>query len=162
MSPPVALLGSGHAGGCYLQLFVLVPSALNANPDYIHFSREPTKAGPPSLFLDSRGLPWCCSVLGKKRGSFHAGSFSAFGGCTVLLAIAVATLFVAHIPGYLKRVSPGGRPRADLGCKNKIPPNAEVVASQGVMGRFSAGLCCAARIGRVVTPSDYVSLLNRL
>ena len=128
------VIGLWSRWGLLPALFVLVPSAaLNANPDYIHFSAA-YQSWPAVLFL-TVGTALVLQRLGK-NAVFPRRVIFGFGGCTVLLAIAVATLFVAQIPGYLKRVSPAAARELTLAQK-QIPPNAEVVASQGVMGRFS-------------------------
>jgi hypothetical protein len=127
------VIGLWSRWGLLPAVFVLVPSALNADPNYIHFAGA-FQSWPAVLFLTVA----TAMVLQRLAANalFSRRVIVTFGGCTIVLALVLAALFVGQIPGYLRRVTPAATRELTL-AQRRIPSGAEVIASQGVMGRFS-------------------------
>ncbi len=129
------VIGLRSLWGLVPAAFVLLPSALNANPDFIHFSQA-FQSWPAVLFL------MIGSVLVLHQLAAKAGSS---GHVTLVLAVfALAAAFgvlainVGQISHYLHRVT--AHATSELAAlQQKIPVGSEVVVSQGIMGRFGPG-----------------------
>ncbi len=121
--------------GSVIAAVVLLPSALNANPDFIHFAQS-FQSWPAILFL----IVGCAFVLHRLAGSGGRAQRAVyiFSALSLTVAVMIATLYAGAIPGYIERVSPSAA-RTLAALARKIPAGAEVIASQGVIGRFSAG-----------------------
>jgi hypothetical protein len=129
------IIGLYSRWGLLIAAIVLLPSALNANPNFIHFAQA-FQSWPAVLFLIA------AYVLALQRVAGTAPLSRALvypvGITTVALAAAVTALFCWSIPGYIERVSPAAAGELSA-VQTRIPPDAEVIASQGVIGRFAAG-----------------------
>ena len=113
---------------------ILLPSAFNANVNFIHFGQA-FQSWPAVLFLVV-GL----ALVGDRVAGVATSSRKAVfgvGACTVALAAYVGVLYFGNIPSYVERVSPAAV-RQLTQAQRQITPGGEVVASQGVVGRFSA------------------------
>jgi hypothetical protein len=128
------VIGLWSRWGLLPAVFVLIPSALNANTDYIHFAQA-FQSWPAVLFLVV-GSAFVLERLATKA-VFPRRVMCVFGGCTVALAVGVTAFAAGQIPEYLKRVSPAAASELAK-VKRAIPVEAEVISSQGVMGRFGA------------------------
>jgi hypothetical protein len=115
--------------------FVLLPSALNAEPYFIHFAAA-FQSWAAVLFLVVG------TVFAIQRLSGTAEPFSrqglALAICSVAAALGVAVVHFSQIPAYLQRVSPVAVATLST-VQERIASDAEVVASQGIIGRFSVG-----------------------
>ena len=115
-------------------LLILLPSAFNANVDFIHFAQS-FQSWPAVLFLVvGFALVWD-RLAGM--GTLSQKTVPLLGACTLALAACVGALYFGHIPSYVDRVSPAAA-RELTEAQRQISPGGEVVASQGVVGRFSA------------------------
>lgn len=113
---------------------VLLPSALNANPDFIHFAQA-FQSWPAVLFLT---IGTAFALRGLAGNAPKPGAAYLLGGCTLALAAGVMVVNLSQIPTYLHRVTPQAVQKlAQIG--KRIPQGAEVVVSQGVIGRFGVG-----------------------
>ena len=95
--------------GWMIAAVVLLPSALNANPDFIHFAQA-FQSWPAVLFL----IVACGLVL--QRLAADAGRpqrvVCVFGTLSLVFAVTVTGLFAGTISGYIERVSPERGTRA--------------------------------------------------
>jgi Predicted membrane protein (DUF2079) len=136
----VYLASSGVIGlwsrwGALISAIVLLPSALNANTDIIHFAQA-FQSWPAMLFL----VIGYALVLRRLSGGSRGPGWVvyALGSCSLVLAGIVTGFFLGDIPGYIERVSPGAAGEL-AAVQGSIPSDAEVIASQGLIGRFGAG-----------------------
>jgi Predicted membrane protein (DUF2079) len=115
--------------------FVLVPSALNADSDFIHFGQA-FQSWPAVLFLVVG------SALALQSLAWRAASprqvVLVFGSLALTSSLIVMVLYVGHLPTYIERVSPAAASEL-ANAQRKIPGNAEIIASQGVIGRLAPG-----------------------
>jgi uncharacterized membrane protein len=128
-------IGLASRWGLVPAVAVLVPSALNANVGFIHFAGA-FQSWPAVLFL----LVASGIVLGKlaARSSNPGRDVTAFGILLVAMASAITIIFAGYIPLYVERVSAGAA-AALAKVEARLPAGAEVIASQGVIGRFGIG-----------------------
>jgi hypothetical protein len=129
------VIGLYSRWGLIITTAVLLPSALNANPNFIHFAQA-FQSWPAVLFLIAAYVLALHRVAGNAPLSRHV--VYTFGTITIALAVTITALFAGQIPGYIARVSPAAAGELSA-LETKIPPDAEVIASQGVIGRFGAG-----------------------
>ena len=129
------VIGLWSRWGLLVGAIVLLPSSINADPDFIHFAQA-FQSWPAVVFLVVACVLTLQRLAGKAVHSHRV--IYVFGGCSVALAATVTGLFVGHIPSYIERVSPAAA-RELSGLQRHIPAGAEVIASQGVIGRFGAG-----------------------
>ena len=129
------VIGLWSRWGLLVAAIVLLPSSINADPDFIHFAQA-FQSWPAVVFLVVACVLTLQRLAGKAVHSHRV--IYVFGGCSVALAATVTGLFVGHIPSYIERVSPAAA-RELSGLQRHIPAGAEVIASQGVIGRFGAG-----------------------
>ena len=128
------VIGLRSRWGLLPAAFVLLPSALNANPAFIMFGSA-YQSWAAVLFL----------VVGSAFALRHivsGGSSRApllvLGGVTLVLAVAMTTYGLTLLPGYIQRVTPAAE--VELATVQRLlPARAEVVVSQGIIGRFSVG-----------------------
>lgn len=128
-------LGLASRWGLLPAAAVLLPSALNADPDFIHFAGA-FQSWPAMLFLVVG------SVLVVQRLAAEAASAGmvakAFGAVTFAAAVGTTVGCVGQISLYLSRVSPAAAAKLALTAA-RVPSSSEVIASQGVIGRFGTG-----------------------
>ncbi len=129
------VIGLRSRWGLVPALLVLLPSALNANINFIHFGQA-FQSWPAVLFLVV-GTGMVFKEL-TARTDIPRKLPPIFGACTLALAATVAGLYVGLIPPYITRVSPATA-QALAEASREIPFGREVVVSQGVIGRFAAG-----------------------
>jgi Predicted membrane protein (DUF2079) len=115
-------------------LVILLPGAFNANVNFIHFAQS-FQNWPAVLFLVV-GFALACGLLAEKV-TVPRGAVPAFGAWALAVALIVGVPYLGHISSYVDGVSPGAA-RLLAQVQRQIPPGGEVVASQGVVGRFSA------------------------
>ena len=134
----VYLASSGVIGlcsrwGALISAIVLLPGALNANTDIIHFAQA-FQSSPTILFL----VIGYALVLRRLSGGSRGPGWVvyAFGSCSLVLAGIVTGFFLGDIPGYIERVTPGAAGEL-AAVQGSIPSDAEVIASQGLIGRFA-------------------------
>jgi hypothetical protein len=111
---------------------ILLPSAFNANVNFIHFAQS-FQSWPAIVFLVV-GFAVVWDRL-NNLGAFRA-AVPLVGTCAVGLAGCVAFVYSGHVPSYVERVSPGAAQQL-AEAEGRIPASGEVVASQGVVGRFA-------------------------
>jgi hypothetical protein len=129
------VIGLRSLWGLLPAALVLLPSALNANPAFIHFGQA-FQSWPAVLFLVA-GTVLVLHELERKAGPRRRAGL-VLTSCALAAAMGVLALTVSEIPGYLQRVT--ARATLELAATlEKIPARSEVVASQGIMGRFGAG-----------------------
>jgi hypothetical protein len=135
----VYLASSGVIGlwsrwGAIIAAIVLLPSALNADTDVIHFAGA-FQSWPAMLFL----VIGYALVLRRLSGGSGGPGWVvyALGSCSLVLAGIVTGFFLGDIPGYIERVSPAAAEELAT-LQRSIPAGAEVIASQGLIGRFGA------------------------
>lgn len=114
---------------------VLLPGALNANVDFIHYAAA-FQSWPAVLFLVSGSVLALQSLANRSEQPLRA--VAAFGVLTSILAILIAASYIRFVPAFINRVSPGAA-RQLSAIALRVPRSAEILASQGVMGRFSEG-----------------------
>ena len=129
------VIGLRSRWGLLPAALVLLPSALNSNTDFIHFAQA-FQSWPSVLFLVV-GTVMVLQQLGAAEG-VPRYTVPFFGLCALVFAASISATFMGTIPKYVERVSgPAARELAE--AQQKIPSGAEVIASQGVIGRFGAG-----------------------
>jgi hypothetical protein len=128
------VIGLMSRWGLFPAAIVLLPSALNGNIIFIRFAAA-FQSWPAVLFLIIG------SVLALQRlsaGNRRSSVVAVFGVMTLAVAVAVAALTAPEIPFFFDRVSPAAA--AKLAALNeRVPKGAELVVSQGIVGRFAIG-----------------------
>ncbi len=126
------VIGLRSLWGLLPAVFILLPSALNANPNFIH-SAAAFQSWAAVLFLVVGGA----FVLQRfVVGSSANGKVVGFLGCCSLAsALLVTASFADDIPAYIERVSAGAAARL-AAVERSVPAGAQVIVSQGVIGRF--------------------------
>jgi len=113
---------------------ILLPSAFNANVNFVHFAQS-FQSWPAVVFLVV-GFALAWDRLAQV-GAFSRRAVPTLGTCAVALAAVFGAFYIGHIPSYVERVSAGAAHQL-AEAQRQVPPGGEVVASQGVVGRFSA------------------------
>jgi hypothetical protein len=129
----MGFVGVASAWGWPLACVVIIPSALNANVAFLN---------PHASFQTWPALPFVLvgSVMVIRRlasGATRARGTAAVVGATWVIAlVVVAGALLPGIPAF--GVSVGPEPAAQLAHLDAvIPPQAEVIASWGIVGRFA-------------------------
>ena len=129
------IIGLYSRWGLLIALIVLLPSAVNSNPDFIHFAQA-FQSWPAVLFLIA------AYVLALQRVAGNAplarSALYAVGTITIVLAASVSLIFGFSIPGYIERVSPAAAGELSE-IQRMAPAGDELIVSQGVIGRFGGG-----------------------
>jgi Predicted membrane protein (DUF2079) len=113
---------------------VLLPSALDGSAIFIQFSSA-FQSWAAVLFLIA-GSFLALERLGDR--SLPPRILAAFGGLTLAVSVAVGVVSAHGIPFFADRVSPAAAQQL-AALANRVPLGAEVIASQGTIGRFAAG-----------------------
>lgn len=129
----VGLVGVLSVWGLFPALAVIVPSALNSSPLFLRF---------PASFQTWPALPFV--LVGT--ASVLAGAYPRAGGVR-RLAVGAASLWVTVAVILAAEVLPGLAPdwisvsvpaaRLLATARERIPPGAEVIADNGIIGRFA-------------------------
>ncbi|HYA45440.1 MAG TPA: DUF2079 domain-containing protein, partial [Acidimicrobiales bacterium] len=128
-------IGLASRWGVFPAVFVLLPNALNADPNFIHFAAA-FQNWPAVVFLVVGSALTLDRIVSKAASPRRV--IAAFGCCTLATAAVIPWFFLRSIPPYLERVNSGAAEKLAT-AQQRIPRGAEVVASQGVVGRFSTG-----------------------
>lgn len=128
------IIGLRSRWGLIPAAFVILPNALNANELFIRFQAA-FQSWAAVLFL----VVATCLVLQKYSHQVRRQwPGLVLGGVTAATAMAVSYLVLPTVPLYITRVSP--RTAEVLAAvQRRAPREAEVIASQGIIGRFAAG-----------------------
>jgi hypothetical protein len=128
------VIGLRSRWGLVPAAFVILPSALNANSDFIHFAQS-FQSWPAVLFI----VVGAAFVLPKLTGARpYSRQAIALAVGSLVAALCVAAVHVNQIPAYLQRVSPQAVAKL-AATQERAPAGAEFVVSQGIIGRFSMG-----------------------
>jgi len=129
----MGFIGVASAWGWPMACVVIIPSALNANVAFMN---------PHASFQTWPALPFvlvASTMVMKRLGSGATrsrGFAAAVGTAWVIALVVVAGALLPGIPGF--GLSVGREPAAQLARLNAaIPPQAEVIVSWGVVGRFA-------------------------
>lgn len=125
---PSGLLGLGLAAALPLMLVVLLANTLSAGSRFT----EPLFQSLPVYVLLPVGT---VAVLGWLARRYRRAAL-VVAGVLVVQAAGWAAIWGPRVPGQWLRISPGTA-AALAETARMIPPSAEVIASQGVIGRFS-------------------------
>jgi len=128
------IIGLTSRWGLIPAAIVLLPSALNASPIFIQFSSA-FQSWAAVLFLIV-GSAFALQRVDER--SFPPRFIAAFGGLTLAVSLAVGVVSAHGIPFFDDRVSPAAVQQL-ASLEKRVPFGAEVIASQGVVGRFAAG-----------------------
>jgi Predicted membrane protein (DUF2079) len=129
------VIGLWSRWGLVPVVLVVVPSAVNADTYFIHYGQA-FQSWPAVLFV-MVGVAMALSRLAKE-GTSARRRVPILVCCTLALAAGVAAVYAGPLSLYIDRVNPTmARELAQV--KRRIPGRAEVVVSQGVIGRFAAG-----------------------
>lgn len=121
---------------------VLIPNALNANVEFIHF---------PEAFQSWTAIPFLIigttmvstRLLLSPRPADDARRSSpkpvfVIGVAVALAAVVMSADYLRSVPRYLDHVSPSAAAQLSRVART-MPVGAEVISSQGVIGRLAAG-----------------------
>ena len=138
------VLGLASPWGFVVSAVVILPSVLNADAGFLAF---------PNSFQSWTAIPFLvvggAMVLVRLAGRVDAQRDDArlhathltLAAMVCVVGVSTVALLVRHAPtfaGYVDSVSPAAVARLDA-VERTIPAGAEVVASQGVSGRFADG-----------------------
>jgi hypothetical protein len=128
------VIGLRSRWGILPAVFVLAPNALNAEPYFIHTGAA-FQSWAAVLFLAVGTVFAIQTLAGSGSLSRPAFTIAVFTGA---VAVTVGAAHITQIPPFVERVSPMAA--ANLSAvEHRIPGGAEVVASQGIIGRFAVG-----------------------
>jgi uncharacterized membrane protein len=128
----VGLIGVISPWGCGMALVVFVPSVLNSNPAFLRLDQS-FQSWPALPFV----LVGSVMVLVRLHASQGIARRVAVA-TTVVWVVSVAVIAAAALPQAGHWIAVDSPAAAQLASSQaKIPPDAEVIASQGVVGRFA-------------------------
>jgi hypothetical protein len=127
-------LGIASAPGLAMVLAVFVPGALNLSP-YVVAPQSSFQVLPLLLFVPVGSVLLCCWLVARRETWCRALALVA-GLAAVVQVVVLSVLWIPQVPKEFLQVTPAGA-RVLTTIAARTPTGAEVVSSNGFVGRFA-------------------------
>ena len=127
-------LGIASAAGLFMTVAVFVPGALNLSP-YVVAPQSSFQVLPLLLFVPLGSVLVCCWLVARREPWGKALAVVA-GLAALVQVVVLSVLWIPQVPKEFLQVTPAGA-RVLNTVLARTPPGAEVVSSNGFVGRFA-------------------------
>lgn len=128
------VIGLTSRWGLFPAAIVLLPSALNASPLFIHWTAA-FQSWAAVLFLI---VGTALALQHLREDVLTRGVIAVFGGLVLAVSLGVGIITAQEVPLLLQRVSSTAAAKL-AEVDERVPQGAEVIASQSIIGRFATG-----------------------